>query len=84
MGQINVYELSVESTGGEGLLLHFDAYNSTMAENSVVFAPFGHDADFSPYEPAGPHSRAGKLDHVGCRGRWHVCGEEALRVYGQA
>ena len=43
-GQINVYEVSV--TGGHGLSLHFDAYDSIQGKNKAraVFAHFSHDA----------------------------------------
>lgn len=46
-GQINVYEVNVATSLGSSVALHFDLYDSVLAENNVkyVFAPFSHDGD---------------------------------------
>lgn len=45
LGQINVYDISVNST--KSVTLHFDVYDHYYAKNKVkcVFAPFSHDGD---------------------------------------
>ena len=45
-GQINVYDVSVSNAGG--LTLHFDLYNTLIANNHAKFAPFSHDAEVVP------------------------------------
>lgn len=44
-GQINVYEITVENA--DGLELHFDLYDTIVAEQRTVFAPFSHDGGVS-------------------------------------
>ena len=48
-GQINAYDVTV--SGGSGVEIHFDLYNSVGARNRAVFAPFSHDAQVVP-EPS--------------------------------
>ncbi len=49
-GQINVYEIEIDSNITE---IHFDLYDSIMARNGAraVFAPYSHDAGTGTNEP---------------------------------
>lgn len=49
-GHINVYDISV--LNASGMTLHFDLYNTLIADNHAKFAPFSHDAAIVPVPPA--------------------------------